>query len=144
MTVSNSYRAKQAKISLVILAVLAVLYFFFGKNNTNTSIDRREKAFRHNEIKLTKHAQCRMDCRQIDESEVKDILAKGAINYNKSDLDNARCPRYAVEGVTSDDQRVRIVYAQCNESTTVVTVIDLETDFKCDCPGDDDKYKNRN
>jgi hypothetical protein len=26
----------------------------------------------------------------------------------------------------------------------VVTVIDLETDFKCDCPGDDDKFKNRN
>ena len=39
MTVSNSYRAKQAKISLVILAVLAVLYFFFAKDNTNTSIE---------------------------------------------------------------------------------------------------------
>jgi hypothetical protein len=71
-------------------------------------------------------------------------MQDGEINYNKSDLQNDRCPRYAVEGVTNDEQRVRIVYAQCNDKTVVVTVIDLETDFKCSCPGDDDKYKNRN
>ncbi|MBK6446061.1 MAG: DUF4258 domain-containing protein [Bacteroidetes bacterium] len=133
MTVSNSYRAKQAKISLVILAVLAVLYFFFGKNNTNTSIDRREKAFRHNEIKLTKHAQCRMDCRQIDESEVKDILAKGAINYNKSDLKDKPCPTYALEGITKDNQRVRVVVGDCNNEAVIITVIDLDHEFECTC-----------
>jgi hypothetical protein len=133
VTVSNSYRAKQAKISLVILAVLAVLYFFFGKNNTNTSIDRREKAFRHNEIKLTKHAQCRMDCRQIDESEVKDILAKGAINYNKSDLKDKPCPTYALEGITKDNQRVRVVVGDCNNEAVIITVIDLDHEFECTC-----------
>jgi len=70
-------------------------------------------------------------------------MRDGKINYNKSELKNARCPRYAVEGVTQDDQRVRIVFAQCNEKTVVVTVIDLETDYACECPGDDDKYQNR-
>lgn len=106
----------------------------------------RDKGFdrRTSYLKYSNHAKCRMQCRKISQAEVEEIMREGKINYNKSDLDNARCPRYAVEGVTSDDQRVRIVYAQCNESTTVVTVIDLETDFKCDCPGDDDKYKNRN
>jgi ribosome biogenesis GTPase A len=64
-------------------------------------------------------------------------MQNGKINYKKSDLQNARCPRYAVEGVTKDKQDVRIVYAQCNESTTVVTVIDLDTEWTCDCPGDD-------
>ena len=106
----------------------------------------RDKGFdrRTSYLKYSNHAKCRMQCRKITQAEVEEIMREGKINYNKSDLDNARCPRYAVEGVTSDDQRVRIVYAQCNESTTVVTVIDLETDFKCDCPGDDDKYKKRN
>lgn len=106
----------------------------------------RDKGFdrRTSYLKYSNHAKCRMQCRKISQAEVEEIMREGKINYNKSDLNNARCPRYAVEGVTSDDQRVRIVYAQCNESTTVVTVIDLETDFKCDCPGDDDKYKNRN
>ncbi|MBK6938447.1 MAG: DUF4258 domain-containing protein [Chitinophagaceae bacterium] len=62
-------------------------------------------------------------------------MRDGKINYNKSDLQNARCPRYAIEGNTKDNQEVRIVFAQCNEKTVVVTVIDLETDYKCDCPG---------
>jgi hypothetical protein len=85
-----------------------------------------------------------MQCREITESEVEDIMQNGKIDYKKSDLQNTRCPRYALEGVTKDNQRVRIVYAQCNESTTVVTVIDLEKDHECNCPGEDrSSLKNR-
>ena len=107
--------------------------------NRDKGFDRRTAL-----LEYSNHAKCRMQCRKISQAEVEEIMRQGEINYNKSDLQNARCPRYAVEGETNDNQRVRIVYAQCNESTTVVTVIDLETDFKCNCPGDDDKYKNRN
>ncbi len=112
-----------------------------ASNNTD-----RDKGFdrRISYLEYSNHAKCRMTCRHISQSEVEEIMQEGKINYDKSDLQNARCPRYAVEGVTHDNQRVRIVYAQCNESTTVVTVIDLETDFQCSCPGDDDKYKNKN
>lgn len=84
-----------------------------------------------------------MQCRKISQAEVEEIMQDGKINYSKSDVKNPRCPRYAIEGTTKDNQRVRIVYAQCNESTTVVTVIDLDTNWQCDCPGDDDNYKNR-
>ncbi len=95
-------------------------------------------------LEYSKHAKCRMQCRHISQAEVEAVMRDGKINYNKSDLQNARCPRYAVEGITGDNQEVRIVFAQCNEKTEVVTVIDLETEWQCDCPGDDDKYKNRN
>ncbi len=106
--------------------------------NRDHGFDRRTSY-----LKYSNHANCRMECRKISKAEVEEIMKDGSINYNKSDIKNARCPRYAVEGVTKDKQRVRIVYAQCNESTTVVTVIDLETDFECHCPGDDDKYNNK-
>jgi uncharacterized DUF497 family protein len=106
--------------------------------NRDKGFDRRTSL-----LEYSNHAKCRMQCRKISQAEVEEIMRDGKINYTKSDLQNARCPRYAVEGITNDNQRVRIVYAQCNESTTVVTVIDLETDFECHCPGDDDKYKNR-
>lgn len=110
-----------------------------NKTDRDKGFDRRTSF-----LEYSNHAKCRMQCRKISQAEVEEIMKDGKINYNKSDLQNARCPRYAVEGVTNDNQRVRIVYAQCNEATTVVTVIDLETDFTCSCPGDDDKYKNRN
>jgi hypothetical protein len=117
-----------------------------GSNDPAGNKTGRDNGFdrRISYIEYSKHAKCRMECRHISQAEVEEIMQDGKINYKKSDLQNARCPRYAVEGVTKDDQRVRIVFAQCNTSTTVVTVIDLETDFECHCPGDDDKYINRN
>jgi hypothetical protein len=114
------------------------------KTNRDNGFDRRISY-----LQYSNHAKCRMQCRNISQAEVEEIMQDGKINYNKSDLKSVKlsgnnCPRYAVEGITKDNQRVRIVYAQCDQSTTVVTVIDLETEFQCSCPGDDDKYKNRN
>lgn len=99
----------------------------------------RDRGFdrRTSYLEYSRHALCRMDCRQVTRSEVEDIMRNGSINYRKSDLKNARCPRYALEGRTVDAQQVRIIFAQCNEKTEVVTVIDLDTDWECHCPGDD-------
>lgn len=100
--------------------------------NRDRGFDRRTSY-----LEYSQHAICRMDCRHINRSEVEDIMRNGHINYRKSDLQNARCPRYALEGRTADAQQVRIIFAQCNEKTEVVTVIDLDTEWTCHCPGDD-------
>jgi len=110
-----------------------------NKTDRDKGFDRRISL-----IEYSNHARCRMQCRHISQVEVEETMQEGKINYDKSDLQNTRCPRYAVETVTRDNQRVRIVYAQCNRSTTIVTVIDLDTEFDCDCPGDDNKYQNKN
>jgi hypothetical protein len=113
--------------------------------NTKSAIDRNNGFDRRTSyLEYSNHAKCRMQCRKISQAEVEEIMQDGKINYNKSDLQNARCPRYAVEGITIDDQKVRIVFAQCNDKTEVVTVIDLDTDWTCHCPGDDKKYDNQN
>ena len=107
--------------------------------NRNRGFDRRVSY-----IEYTQHAKCRMECRHITQAEVEEIMKDGAVNYKKSDVNDRPCPTYALEGTTSDNQRVRIVFAQCDLKTKVVTCIDLNTDWECHCPGDDDKYKNRN
>ena len=81
---------------------------------------------------FSKHAQCRMDCRKIDEAEVKEILKNGKINHKKIQSDK-RGKTYPVEGYTDDKQHVRIVFAPKGDALVVVTVIDLETEWKCDC-----------
>jgi hypothetical protein len=108
------------------------------KGNPSSGINR-DRGFdrRISYIEYSNHAKCRMQCRKISQAEVEDIMQNGAINYKKSDLQNTRCPRYALEGATKDGQKVRIVFAQCNEKTEVVTVIDLITEWECHCPGDD-------
>jgi len=81
----------------------------------------------------TKHARCRMGCRHIDESEVQEILKNGTINYGKSEPAARPDPKYAFEGTTHDNQKVRIVFAPSQRGTVVITVIDLGTEWSCDC-----------
>lgn len=83
-------------------------------------------------IIYSKHARCRMDCRHIDESEVKEILASGTINYNKIEED-VKGKTYPLEGITHDKQHVRIVFAPHQNELVVVTVIDLDTEWQCNC-----------
>jgi hypothetical protein len=99
-----------------------------GSVNRNHGFDRRVSF-----LEYTRHAKCRMNCRNISTAEVEEIMREGKINYNKSNTKGRPCPTYALEGVTEDDQRVRIVYAQCDLKTKVVTVIDLGREWECAC-----------
>jgi hypothetical protein len=132
----------------ILIAVLGIILLIARTNscghdqgktvNRNRGFDRRVSY-----LEYSHHADCRMDCRHISKPEVEDIMHNGSINYRKSDISNARCPRYALEGTTKDDQRVRIIFAQCDNKTVVVTVIDLGEEWECHCPGtDDDKKAN--
>lgn len=147
-------------LPLVLIALLALVLLFVKKfkacnggksqnqvtKNDNQDPDvNRNRGFdrRVSYIEYTEHAKCRMQCRKISQSEVQEIMLGGKINYSKSDVNERPCPTYAVEGITHDNQRVRIVFAQCDLKTKVVTTIDLDTEWECDCPGDDSKHKNR-
>jgi len=132
-------RNKKNLGSLIVLGVLLLLYLLFFKKPADETTPKRNKSdkqeidFRHQRIYYTKHAKCRMECRNIDESEVKEILQNGEINFSKSDLKDQPCPKYAVEGKTHDGQEVRIIVGNCKTQASIVTVIDLKNDFECDC-----------
>ena len=141
---------------LIILALAVVLFFVkrYQKNepaDTKTIQDKNEKSSAINRnrgfdrrvsfIEYTEHAKCRMGCRHITQAEVEEIMRDGKINYAKSDVKDKPCPTYALEGVTKDNQRVRIVFAQCDFKTKVITSIDLDTDWGCHCPGDEHSSK---
>ena len=107
-----------------------------GEVNRNRGLDRRVSF-----LEYTQHARCRMDCRHITQEEIKDILQNGQINYRKSEAQGRPCPTYALEGYSADKQHLRIVFAQCDTKTKVVTCIDLDTEFECHCPGDENKHE---
>jgi hypothetical protein len=100
--------------------------------NQNQTPPKEAGSAEHHLI-YTKHALCRMDCRHIDESEILEILNEGNINARKSDENDKPCPTYAYEGYSHDNQHLRIVIARCDEGEKVITCIDLENEFQCDC-----------
>ena len=104
--------------------------------NRNNGLDRRVSY-----LEYTQHAKCRMECRHITRPEVEYILQNGEINYRKSEATGRPCPTYALEGYSPEHQHLRIVFAQCDYKTKVVTCIDLDQDFECHCPGDNNKHE---
>jgi Domain of unknown function (DUF4258) len=105
-----------------------------GGGRGPAEVDRRGGLNRNaSTLIYSKHARCRMDCRHISESEVVEVLKKGHINYSKSDMRGQPDPKYAIEGVTEDGQEVRIIFAKSPRGIVVVTVIDLENEWKCNC-----------
>ena len=136
----------------IFLLVLAIVAFFLARRNQRVEKEEkipatsnqqskeinRDRGFdrRVSYIEYTKHADCRMDCRHITQKEVQHVMKEGKINYRKSDVKAKPCPEYALEAVTTDNQKVRVVFAQCNYKTKVVTVIDLDKEWACNCPGD--------
>ena len=133
----------------IILVVLAVVAIAIRNCSTTTSpstkkttktVETNVRGLNRNpaNISYSKHAKCRMNCRQISEAEVVDILRNGTINYNKSDLKGADCnKKYAVEGISKDAQKLRIIFAPCSNEVTVITCIDLGKEWECSCEGDD-------
>ncbi len=131
-------------LPFIVLIVAALLLFYIKKNqrgsfttgpSTEISIPAiTGEPFNRNAQKIiySKHARCRMDCRHIDESEVIEILKTGALNTAKIEEDS-RGKTYPLEGKTHDNQNVRIVFAPKQDELVVVTVIDLDRDWACDC-----------
>jgi hypothetical protein len=147
----------------IVLICVSAIIAFFKKSNNNTHNDppkpKNEQTttdnnppskpsenptkvkdfgdlrFHNKPVVLTQHAKCRMGCRQIDASEIQEMLDKGTINQRKSgqSKDESTCPTVALEGKTHDAQTVRIVVAECADKAKIVTVIDLKNEFKCDC-----------
>lgn len=143
-------RNMKKALPVILLIVMAVLSLTIRRwNNTpgtttnypqrtypnSANVPENVSKFDRSDTNLffTKHAKCRMACRHITEQEIKDILANGTVNYAKSNMADPRGATYAVEGITKERTHLRIIFAPKHEHMTVVTVIDLEEEFVCNC-----------
>ncbi|MBN8703151.1 MAG: DUF4258 domain-containing protein [Bacteroidetes bacterium] len=118
----------------VVLGIFTVSFLFKGRSGCKLPATLKLEELQSQKIEYSKHATCRMNCRNISKNTVKELLQKGSINYKKSEVQNKPCPKYAVEGTTAQNQHVRIIVADCDSISTIVTAIDLdrETD-SCEC-----------
>jgi hypothetical protein len=129
-------------MQLISILLLVLLFLAFIIRRWNEPV--KKEVFDRTPATLTysKHARCRMQCRQIDENEVQEIMRRGIINFNRSNRRDRPCPTFALQGKTSSGEKLRVIFAQCPSETTVVTCYNLEEEFSCGCPGDEKKNKN--
>jgi hypothetical protein len=101
--------------------------------NTTNSNAGNENYRNTSHLILTKHVKCRMDCRQITLEEIKEILKKGNVNYAKSGLSSKGDSTFALEGYSQENQHIRVVVAPENDGLVVITCIDLNKEWPCNC-----------
>jgi hypothetical protein len=126
---------RTSRVSFTLVIILLFLAIFIWKRSHEPQA--REAFDRHpSHLQYTKHALCRMDCRHISEDDIMEIMHDGIINFYNSNRNDKPCPTYALQGETSEGKKLRVIFAQCNKETRVVTCYNLRENFECHCPGD--------
>lgn len=127
-------------ILLLVMALGTVIYKTCQRNQQTyptRTINTTPGDWRSHKLIYTKHARCRMECREITEAEVEYIVANGTVNEAKSKEADAeatgQCPTYAVEGKSKDGQQLRVIFGACEKITKVITAIDLGEEHACNC-----------
>jgi uncharacterized protein YxeA len=125
------------KKNFIIFLALIVLVFAalrFSRNNNLDSSSKAGDAFRDtNHLILTKHVKCRMDCRHINIEEIKKIINEGEVNNAKSGKGSRGDETYALEGYSNDREHLRVVVAPESDGLVVITCIDLDKEWPCNC-----------
>jgi len=74
-----------------------------------------------------------MDCRHITAQEIKEVIHTGNVNYSKSGRGDKGDVTYALEGYSNEHQHIRVVVAPDNDGLVVITCIDLDHEWPCNC-----------
>lgn len=128
-------------------SVLGILLLLFLQNFVNdeepplssqqrtapSGQDQESSAEEEKPIRFTKHGLCRFQCRKITHEDLDRVLSEGWINKQKSKPNSKPCPVYAYEGQSDLGERLRVVMAECEKERKVITVINRERTFNCEC-----------
>ena len=89
-----------------------MIYFTLirGKNRSYWLPENRVKELiKKSKMIYSPLAKCEMECRSINEKEIKNILENGDVNFKESNTRGTPHPSYIMEGTTSENKKVRII-----------------------------------
>ena len=131
-------KKRTVRLPLLLLALVFIVFLIRRWNEP-----QRKEAFDRTPASLvfSSQALCIMDCRRISKEAVADIIRSGVILFNKSNRMARPCPVFSLQGRTSGGEKLRVVFSQCAEATTVINCYNLQKELTCHCP-DNQKKEN--
>lgn len=122
------------KRNLYIFLLIAALFLIVKSLSWFNQSEKSSRSFRDvNHLILTSHAKCRMNCRHVTKEEIKEILKDGRLNKAKSGIGSKGDSTFALEGYSHENQHIRVVVAPESDGLVIITCIDLERDWPCNC-----------
>ena len=118
-------------VSLVFVIIL--LGYLFIK--TRYLEPRKKLSFNRNpsRIEYTTLALCRMECQSISANDITEILRKGEINKDKSDLHKRPCAIFTLFGKTRKGMGLSVVVSQCGTVARITNCYDVAGTIPCNC-----------
>lgn len=65
-------------------------------------------------VYMSSQAQCHLDCLELEQADVLDVLKEGSVNFSKSDKDAKPCKLYVVE-----KESLSVAFELCDEQVKV-------------------------
>ena len=124
---------RRAIYLIILIGLLAGTGYFSDVFKKDTAVREIPIELIENRLSYTKHARCRMECREISEEDVLETLDNGIWNKDISDMNEEPCPSYVLEHIAKDGQEIRVVFGLCTGVTKVITTIDLGERHECSC-----------
>jgi hypothetical protein len=121
------------KAGIYIFLFIAVVFFAIKNFGWFDQLQNNESFRNTSHLIFTRHVKCRMDCRHITEKEIKEILKNGSLNKSKSGIGSKGDSTFSLEGYSHENQHIRVVVAPDNDGLVIITCIDLEREWPCDC-----------
>ena len=118
-------------VSLVFVIIL-LAYLFIKMRYLEP---RKKLTFNRNpsRIEYTRLALCRMDCQNISANDITEIVRKGEINPDKSDLTKLPCAIFTLSGKTKRGMGLSVVVSQCGTVARITNCYDVAGTIPCNC-----------
>lgn len=133
-------KAKNVKrVSLFLLGVLMgsiFMYFmvFRDRDYIKTPEQIIKEQLQHRKFVVTPQGLCFMQCKNITDDEIKKLFITGTINYKKSVVHDKPCKKYALEGTTTQGEKVRVMCGLCDLETNIISVKNIQEEKDtCKC-----------
>lgn len=126
------------KIILLVFAI-AIVFWVYNKIESKKSTqgksqtqEIKDKILQSNII-YTKHALCRMECRNISKEDILEVLRNGELNHSKTTSNDSQCPTYAIEAKTKSYNKVLAIFAICDDVSKLVTTYPVRVEDPDSC-----------
>lgn len=121
-------------ITLVLVIALIVFIIFKIRLEPKKKFSFNRNPSRAEYVPL---ALCRMDCQGITANDIMQVVRKGDIDYDNSDLRKRPCATFTINGKTKKGMGITIIVAQCGNVARITDCYLDDRSMPCNCPGDD-------
>lgn len=116
-----------------LLGILAVSVIYKGKGCKMPASVKVEE-LSSQKLDIPSVADCKMKCNDVSVEDIKKVLSTGKINYDKSNVHEKPFGTYAVEGNTTSGKSLRVMVADRDTISSVITVEDMASTMDtCKC-----------